>query len=194
MIRVGVLLAAGASRRFGPEDKLLAPLRGRPLVSYAAQAIRNTSLDRRIAVISNSALRPYLNGFEIIEINPSEQSASLRAGVVAAGECDRILIALGDMPGITSTLLERVLEAAIDERPSASRDSGPTMPPACFPTQWIPHLLKLTGDKGAGSLLRDLPSEAQILSPGQLQDIDTSHQLRMLQASEDGNEKDQNFR
>lgn len=183
MIRAGLLLAAGASRRFGADDKLLAPLHGRPLITYAAQAMLGAGLDRCIVVISNPALKSHLDGFEIVEIIPSEQSDSIRAGVLAAGKCNRLLIALGDMPGITSTLLEQVLAAATDDIPSASRDSGPPMPPACFPTQWLPSLLNLRGDKGAGGLLRDIPPKMQILSPGLLQDIDTVEQLRVAEVS-----------
>lgn len=35
-----LLLAAGASRRFGTENKLLAPLAGKPLVRHAGDAAR----------------------------------------------------------------------------------------------------------------------------------------------------------
>ena len=39
MKTLGVLLAAGASRRFGAEDKLLAPWQGQPLVMAASRAL-----------------------------------------------------------------------------------------------------------------------------------------------------------
>lgn len=187
MIRVGLLLAAGSSRRFGAEDKLLAPLHDHPLITYAAEAMQGTELDRKIAVISNPAVRPYLDGFEIVEIEPSEQSDSIRAGVIAAGDCDRLLIALADMPGITSDLLKRIFDATTEDYPSASSDNGPPMPPACFPTKWLPRLLELNGDRGAGSLLRKLPEMAQIQAPGMLQDIDTIDQLRQAERSVDDN-------
>lgn len=181
MIRVGLLLAAGASRRFGAEDKLLATLNDRPLITYAAQAMRGAGLDRLIAVVANPALKPYLDDFEIVEIESPEQSVSIRAGVVAAGDFDRLLIALADMPGITCTLLKRLLEAAADSRPSASYGIGPPMPPACFPAAWLSRLSGLSGDRGAGALIRDLPPDSLIYAPELLQDIDTVEQLSTTQ-------------
>lgn len=180
MMRTGLLLAAGASRRFGAADKLLAPLDGRPLVAHAAQAMQMAALDRHIAVIANPALRPHLDGFKIVEIEPCEQSGSLRAGLQAAGETDRLLIALADMPRITSELLDRVVAATTDERPAASRDDGPPMPPACFPRDWFGRLSELTGDQGAGRLIRDLPTEALVNAPGLLTDIDTVSNLAKM--------------
>ncbi|MGV3695286.1 MAG: NTP transferase domain-containing protein, partial [Paracoccus marcusii] len=93
MTCTGLLLAAGASRRFGPSDKLLAPVAGMPLVAHAAQAMRATPLDDRIAVIANPALAPLLDGFRIVLIAQGQQSDSLRAGLSAAGNPDRLLIA-----------------------------------------------------------------------------------------------------
>lgn len=173
MIRCGLLLAAGASRRFGPQDKLLADLHGSPLIAYAAAAMRGADLDHRIAVITNPALIPHLDGFQIVRIDPGPQSHSLRAGLHAAGTPARLLIALGDMPRITVTHLTRILQATKDDRAAASIDASTPMPPACFPRNLLPALAHLTGDHGAGRLVRDLPDTALIPAPGLLCDIDT---------------------
>lgn len=173
MNRTGLLLAAGASCRFGAAEKLLASLDGRPLIAHAAQAMRDATLDRRIAVIANPALRPYLDGFDVVEMRPGAQSDSLRAGLQAAGETDRLLIALADMPRVTSELLDRVTGTATDDRPAACRDLDAPMPPACFPRGWLTRLTKMTGDQGAGRLIRNLPMQALVKAPGQLGDIDT---------------------
>lgn len=172
MIRTGLLLAAGASRRFGPADKLLAPLRGQPLIAHAAQAMRALPLDHRIAVIANPALAPCLTGFEIVTIAPAAQSDSLRAGLAMAGAPDRLLIALGDMPDVTADHLARVLDAVTGDLPAASHDGTHPMPPACFPRACLPALQELRGDRGAGRLLRDLPPAQLIRATGQLRDID----------------------
>ncbi|AUH63213.1 nucleotidyltransferase family protein [Paracoccus zhejiangensis] len=179
--RTGLLLAAGASRRFGPEDKLLAPFAGRPLLSHAAAAMRAAALDRRIAVVSSAETAALLDGFEVIRIAQGEQSDSLRAGIAAAGTPDRLLIALGDMPLVSAELLDRVIAACTDDHASAGREAnGPPMPPACFPASWLPRLAELTGDQGAGRLLRDLPAGQIIDASGQLPDIDTPEALRKL--------------
>lgn len=172
MMRVGLLLAAGASRRFGPEDKLLADLRGRPLAAHAAEAMRRTDLDGRIAVITTPALAPWLHGFRVIEVTQGRQSDSLRAGLAAAGDPDRLLIALADMPDVTDAHLRLVLEAATDTMPAASHDGKAAMPPACFPRARLDDLGRLTGDQGAGRLLRDLPPGQLIAAPDLLRDVD----------------------
>lgn len=181
MTHCGLLLAAGSSRRFGTGDKLLALLGGRPLITYATDAICGARLDRRVAVISNPELRPWLTGFEIVEIAAATQSDSLLAGLAAAGECDRLLVSLADMPLVTAPLLERVLHTATDDCPAASVDNGPPMPPACFPRGWLGRLRSVREDRGAGRLLRELPPEAQVAAPGVLADIDTIAQLDQLE-------------
>lgn len=177
MIRAGLLLAAGASRRFGAADKLLATLHGRPLIEYAAAAMRNAGLDRRFAVIANPDLRRYLTDFHIVQIDPGTQSDSLRAGLAAAGQPDRLLIALADMPDVTAAHLDRVLVRTRDDRPAASRGDGRPMPPACFPQAWLRRLAMLAGDRGAGHLIRDLPAAALVQAKGLLADIDRPDDL-----------------
>lgn len=173
IITVGLLLAAGASRRFGPENKLLATLSGRPLIAHATDAMRGAGLVRRVAVISDRALRDFLDGFEVVLVPQGRQSDSLRAGLNAVGQVDRLLIALGDMPNVTSDLLDRVISRCSEYGPSASCDTGgPPMPPACFPAALLPELTLLTGDQGAGRLIRDLPGNALVFAPGLLRDID----------------------
>lgn len=177
MIRVGLLLAAGASRRFGPSDKLLAPLQDRPLVAHAAQAMRDVALDRRIAVIANPALSAHLQDFQMVRILQGGQADSLRAGLAAAGRPDRLLIALADMPFVQPQHLSRILDTATEETPSASDNGAGPMPPACFPASWLDRLAALEGDRGAGGLIRDLTAQFLVPAPGQLGDIDTASDL-----------------
>ncbi|RMD92487.1 MAG: nucleotidyltransferase family protein, partial [Alphaproteobacteria bacterium] len=83
MRTVGILLAAGASRRFGDADKLLAEARGRPLVSHAARALADV-LPERVAVVSSAEVGAVLAGFRLVRIPPgSAQSRALHAGLAA---------------------------------------------------------------------------------------------------------------
>lgn len=181
MTRTGLLLAAGASRRFGAEDKLLAVLHDRPVIAYAAGAMRQASLEHRIAVIANADLRPFLSGFDVVEIASGTQSDSLIAGLNAAGTPDRLLIVLADMPLVTSELLGQVVARVSDSQPAACHDEGLPMPPACFPKNWLARLADASGDRGAGRFIRDLPASALIPARGMLADIDSLADLARLE-------------
>ena len=177
MIRTGLLLAAGASRRFGAEDKLLADYAGRPLVAHAAEAMRMADLDDRVAVVTSDAVAAHLQGFRVIRIEQGQQSDSLRAGLAAAGVPDRLLIALADMPRVTAAHLDAVMNHAGDDAIAASHDGVSPLPPACFPRAMLPALAALKGDQGAGRLLRDLPQDAFVHASDLLIDIDTRADL-----------------
>ncbi len=182
MTTAAVLLAAGQSRRFGPEDKLLAPYLGKPLVSHAADAIRQLAPDHRIAVAGSPSVADHLSDFRVVAPAPGMQGQadSLRAGITEAMRhgTDRVLIVLGDMPGVTPGLLQDVLGKVTTAQPSAAFDGTAVMPPACFPSTWFDRILGLTGDQGAGSLLRGLSDGQRVRAdPTTLRDIDTPKDL-----------------
>lgn len=186
MTRAAVLLAAGASRRFGAEDKLLAPLNGQPLVLHAAQVLRALPVERHLAVVSSHAVGDRLRGvgLEVITIPPGRgQAASLVAAVSRLREETHLLVMLGDMPFLRADDVTPLLEADPDS-PHGSRRDG-IGPPAIFPAAWFPRLAALTGDEGAGRLLRALPPEAHLPVPASaLRDIDTPDDLARAAAGE----------
>ncbi|WBU52799.1 NTP transferase domain-containing protein [Paracoccus sp. SCSIO 75233] len=182
MTTAGILLAAGLSRRFGVADKLVAPLRGRPLVTHAAATLRTLAPEMLIAVTSNEIVAAELDGFVITQPDEAtaSQSASLRAGITLAGErgAQRALVMLGDMPGVTVGLAKRIAQRCTDRSPAAASDGRSPKPPACFPAACFSALLDVQGDQGARALLRSLPTDNLIFAePGELRDIDTLHDL-----------------
>jgi molybdenum cofactor cytidylyltransferase len=187
MTVAGVLLAAGSSRRFGSDDKLLAMLQGRQLVTHAAQAMYGFGPDVLIAVITSPEVAELLPDFEIampLEEAP-EQSDSLRAGISLAESrgATRIVIALADMPFVTADLLQTVVGRSTASCPSAVTDGRRTMPPACFPQSCFSDLRNLSGDRGAAALLRKLPPSALVkVAQETLRDIDTPDLLRAAQS------------
>ncbi len=176
-----VLLAAGASRRFGPEDKLLALWHGRPLVTHAAEALRASGLSPLIAVTASPDIAGLLAGFAVVAPDrpDPEQSDSLRAGIAEARRrgAQAALVALGDMPGVTPDLL-RAVAARATAAPAAATDGTRAMPPACFPAALFGALLAATGDRGARPLLAALPDAQRVPAPPEaLRDIDTQADL-----------------
>lgn len=167
-----LLLAAGQSRRFGPDCKLQAIHRGKPLVRHAADAIIATGLPR-IAVVSDPAVAALLPEFQIV-CSSGEQSQSLRHGV-AAVTTGRVLIVLGDMPNIDAALLRDVAASA----PAAASDGGPPGPPASFDRSIFNDLRNLSGDKGARAVLRSMVGLRVItVPPAVLIDIDQPDQIQ----------------
>ncbi|KRO86004.1 MAG: hypothetical protein ABR89_00010 [Rhodobacter sp. BACL10 MAG-120910-bin24] len=79
---VGITLAAGLSRRFGADDKLLAPLWGQELASYSANAMRDAPFDARVVVLSNPELIPIFQGFGV-----ARKTAFWRSRTIAKLDC-----------------------------------------------------------------------------------------------------------
>ena len=76
-VTVGILLAAGHSRRFGATNKLLTTFRDKPLILHAADTMKGAGLDHCIAVVSNEKVAEELSDFLLVKINSTDQSNSL---------------------------------------------------------------------------------------------------------------------
>ena len=153
-----VLLAAGHSRRWGADDKLLAPWNGRPLVSYAATLLCRVPVDLRAAVVHDPQVGAQIDQATLLSPDGDDQAGSLRAAVAWAGQvgASRLLVLLGDMPFVTEGLAVTILDDCTDDTPSAARHpDGRPGAPACFPESLFPALSSLHGDRGAGELLQD---------------------------------------
>ncbi|MCR9088058.1 MAG: nucleotidyltransferase family protein [Rhodobacteraceae bacterium] len=180
--RIGLLLAAGHSRRFGAADKLLAPLEGAPLVTHAASALRAAAPDRLIAVVRSAKVAACLPEFETVALSDRDapQSASLRAGVLRAAELGAagVLVALGDMPRVPAVHFSALFELGRTQALAATQCGARTMPPAWFADRYFGALADVSGDKGARDLLRRTPMAARIACPPEwLADIDRPEDL-----------------
>jgi molybdenum cofactor cytidylyltransferase len=173
-----VLLAAGRSTRFGPGDKLVAPLGDIPLGGHVARTLTGLGFAERIAVVGpNSIAWP---GFRTV-VNDRPQdglSHSLALGVAAARVlgAEAVLVALADMPFVTATHVAALMAR---HRNAASRiatsDGRRRLPPALFGSDWFAELETLGGDVGARALLAS--AETVATAPEALIDIDTMAQL-----------------
>ena len=163
---VGVVLAAGAGRRFGG-GKQLAELDGRPLLEHAlAAAAAAPGLDRRFVVLGANAepilATVELHGHEAILCSDWQEglAASLRSGVTAAGAAgaDAILVTLGDQPRVGAEAIARVLlgRGGPDGTSRAVRASYEGVPghPSLLEESLFDALLALRGDEGARGVFK----------------------------------------
>lgn len=178
---VGILLAAGRSRRFG-SDKLLHPLSdGTPMALASARALRAV-LPHTVAVISagNEALAALFaaHGIEtaVAEHADLGMGASLAAGIAATAHARGWLVALGDMPFIQPRTIAHVAdELRKGARLAAASYEGQRGHPVGFSGHYRDHLVMLRGDQGARSLLQQYAGElvhVECNDPGVLIDID----------------------
>lgn len=163
-----VLLAAGFSRRFGPDCKLQSPFRGKPLIRHAADAILGSGFPV-LAVTADPAVERLLPEFRLVRsIGP--QSQSVRAGLAQVDD-DCALIVLADMPNVDTALLHRIAAAPA---PAVAAHGRRISPPATIPRSLFADMARLSGDQGAGSVLRSRPDLHRIqVLPEMLRDVDT---------------------
>ena len=113
---VGVVLGAGSSRRLGRPKQTLA-FGGRSLLAHVMRDIETSSLDRVVLVLGAAAndVEPNLDlRRAAIALNDAYRAgcaSSLLAGLDAAGDCDAIVMLLGDMPGVTAPVIDAVIES-----------------------------------------------------------------------------------
>jgi molybdenum cofactor cytidylyltransferase len=174
-----VLLSAGRGERFGG-GKLAVTLAGKPLARHAADCLRAIPFAGHFAVIGPDT--PPLPGYHSIMLDPpgAPQSRSLALGIAAVRACNAqaVLIALSDMPLVPRSHFDAML-ARFDGDRLASLGPDSVMPPALFGAHHFHALATLSGDRGAGSLLRDAPT---MVLPGETAlDVDRPDDLTRAQ-------------
>jgi molybdenum cofactor cytidylyltransferase len=160
---VAILLAAGSSRRFGGE-KLLAPWRGRPLFEHALDALTGSpDIGTTIVVVQPRFPAPPASPRCRVVENPEHEEgmgSSLRAGVRAAPEdTDAYLVALADMPRISSALIGTLIAhyRAAGKSIVVPVHRGRRGHPVMLGRELREALLGVRGDVGAREILREHP-------------------------------------
>jgi molybdenum cofactor cytidylyltransferase len=180
----GVILAAGEARRFGSQ-KLVAPLDGRPLLQHVIDAANASCLEDILLVVGANAddllarvdlgrTRPIRNP------DPSRGLASsLQAGLSALdARFHAALILLGDMPGVTATLIGELVARGLETRATAivSVWRGRRSPPVLLHKSLWPAAFALQGDVGMREVLAGRADVVEVeVTPdlGALDDVDT---------------------
>lgn len=171
-----VVLAAGRSQRYGNDNKLLTPLNGRPLVAHAIRACQRARfVDPVMVVLGHEAERVQAALDEPIDdadvqvlINARWRdglSTSIHTAIDALPDSARgVLFVPGDMPLMTSAVIDRVAETSL----RTDRICFPTVDdrkahPTAIPRRYFQQLSEVKGDTGARDLIRDPRQEAEAL-------------------------------
>ena len=189
---VGILLAAGFSRRFGSVDKLLQPLPDGRSMAITAAEILIKAIPTSIAVLrpENKVLAELLLsvGLKVVFCDDSEQemadslATAIRFSASFEAANDGFVIALADMPYIQSATISAVA-AKLSSGASIviPTYNGQRGHPVGFAAKFRHELENLHGDEGARSVIKRHPDEVELLQcddAGILADIDTQADLR----------------
>jgi len=194
-----IVLAAGRSLRFGApsESKLLALLRGAPVVHHAASAAVRADVGEVVIVTGDRATEVgaavdslpvsvvYEDGFA------EGMAAPLRRGVQTFASADAVMVALGDQPDVPLEAYRRVVErwratgaAIVVPRYAGAPVTGH---PALFAAPVFSELLSLRGDVGARGVIAADPARVveENLEWSPPRDVDSVDDLRALMSPSD---------
>jgi CTP:molybdopterin cytidylyltransferase MocA len=186
----GLVLAAGAARRFGA-PKQLAELDGVPLLQHAVDAmLAARGVDRVVVVLGAGAgeVRAAVDfgDAEVVECEDWAEgmAASLRAGVAALAPSDAVVVTLGDQPRMSPAAITAVVEAAAPGVGAvrAVYDGDPGHP-VLLARALHDRVGRLRGDTGARDLLDGV--EVRTVEVGHLGrpgDVDTPEELEALRS------------
>ncbi|HUT23302.1 MAG TPA: nucleotidyltransferase family protein [Sumerlaeia bacterium] len=162
-----IVLAAGESRRMGTQ-KLLLPFGDATVVTHVVEQLLRSLANQIYVVVGHQRERIVgeLSGLPVSIIENADYKAgmlsSVRCGLRALPEgCEAALIALGDQPALTSTLVSEMVQAF------AGTDKGILVPthqgkrghPLLFSTQYRDEILTRYDDVGLRGLLHAHPED-----------------------------------
>ena len=178
-----LVLAAGASSRMAPRDKLLEPVHDEALIRRQTRLACETACPVFVATTKTRAKA--LEGLACTPVwieDPSQgMAASLRAGLAEARQINppAVMILPADMPDFTLSALNAILNAW-QEAPGkilrGQAETGQPGHPAIFPADLFDELAQMQGDQGGRAVLQAHPDRIRLYPlPGlmAITDLDT---------------------
>lgn len=182
-----VLMASGFSRRFGPDNKLLADFKGIPLFEHALKLLEIPAFHRSIAVTRYPEIAAVCRDRRLpcIRHDLPYQSDTLRLGIDALADTGGCLFLPADLPLLTAASLEGLI-ADFTAHPQAicRLAAGEHLGPAIFPSDLYAALASLEGETGGGAIIKAHAERVRLVPAPEIEltDADTPEALRALAA------------
>ncbi|OUW19760.1 MAG: hypothetical protein CBD18_00290 [Opitutales bacterium TMED158] len=160
-----IILAAGQSRRMGAVNKLLLDVNGVPMIRGVVETLMRDEIEPVVVVTGHEyeQVEACLEGIPVqFAFNPRYEEgmgASIAVGIrsLAAGRHSGVLVCVGDLPNLNSSVVAKLVNAFQAERGQrivAPVFKGKRGHPVLFPIGYSEKLKQLRGDVGARDLLR----------------------------------------
>ena len=187
-----LLLAAGASRRFGGGlQKLVQDLKGRPVVRWSAESLIGAPVDEVIVVVGSSdgPVRDALAGLNVRYVHNAAADLGMASSIAVGASAltvgtDAVLVALGDEPLVGCDPVRRVVERYRQGGASvvAPIFRGVRGHPVLFDRTVFAELAALSGDRGARGVADRDPARLALveLDIPKPVDVDTPEDLARL--------------
>jgi molybdenum cofactor cytidylyltransferase len=190
-----VVLAAGASRRFGAANKLLAELGGRTLLERVVEAVSTAGVTDVVVVTGwdSAAVETALRGQHVRLVHnvrwEEGMGASIAAGIAAVEPtASGAFIIPADLPLLTphaiASLIAAFRAADCNRIVFPTTAAGEQRNPVLWPRAHFGALLSLPPEKGAKALLQLIADQCLSVpvDDALLSDVDTSADLAALRA------------
>lgn len=181
-----VLLAAGASKRFG-ENKLLYEWDGQSLIERVLHAIPAFLFDKAVAIVSNPAVAAVAakSGYICIEnpIASDGQGTSAALGAVAMDGMDAALFCVADQPYLTAQSVHRILDAYTPGGIFTLAFEGRRGNPVLFPADLLEELSALSSLETGRKVISRHLERVRLISADfalELFDIDTKWDMESV--------------
>ncbi len=182
-----LILAAGASRRFGSDKRLARLADGTTMLNHSIATVQASGLP--FAVVLRAGEEHLAGAAKYCIASHAEQGMGSSIADAVAQLDDGspgCLILPFDLPQLQADSVLRVAEALTTGTIVQPRCDGRSGHPVAFAAEFFPELRRLRGDSGAREVLRrhrDCVRRLTLNDSGIYRDVDTPAQLQALQGS-----------
>lgn len=190
-----LVLAAGSSRRAGETNKLLHSYNGRAMICSVVESVIESNVATGI-VVTGHQQETIENILADLDIETHHcpnytdgMAHSIAFGLSRLQSFDAVLVCLGDMPHISSAIINRIINAthsadnSVADKIVVPTYKGQRGNPVMIGRTFYDSVLRNEGDSGAKFLIKQYPEqvlEVEVDSDCVLRDYDTQEALQSL--------------